>query len=261
MANTYNYFDVKVEETVGVVTLNKPDTFNLISHALLLEMEQVQEEIENNQNIRAVVLCAQGSHFSYGTDLKSLRDRSPQATKRVLNRNQMIIHHWQEMPFPVVVAVQGRCFGGAVEIVLSCDIRILSEDCELTLPEVRLGLAPDLGGTTKLTKLVGLGQAKRIILGCETIKADEAYRIGMAEIVVPKEQLMERAMKLAKQMAGYPPQAIRFAKYGINLAAESSLKAGLLFEQAQSSANLNSADMQEALTAFFEKRPPVYQDK
>ncbi|MDR1616072.1 MAG: enoyl-CoA hydratase/isomerase family protein [Syntrophomonadaceae bacterium] len=258
MSNNFEFIDFSKDGAVGVITLNKPDTFNLLSHELFFELEDLQKEIESDQSIRAVVIRAAGRHFSYGTDLNALKAVKPEEVRYLLNRNQSIIHRWQEWPIPVIAAVQGRCFGGAVELILSCDIRVISEDCELTLPEVRLGLSPDLGGTTKLTKLVGIGQAKRMIMACETVSATEAYHIGLAEIVTPAGQLMERAMELARKMAGYPPLSVRFSKYGINLAAESSLKAGLWFEQAQSAACFSSEDMGEAISAFKEKRQPIF---
>ncbi len=126
---------------------------------------------------------------------------------------------------------------------------------------MRLGLTADQGGTTRLTKLVGLGQAKRLIIGCDEVDAQEALRIGLVEYMVKPEELDERLMKLAKRISNMPPAAVRFAKKGINLAHENSTMAGLLFEQAQSTYCFGSEDLHEAINAFVEKRKPVYNDR
>ncbi|MCL2529504.1 MAG: enoyl-CoA hydratase/isomerase family protein [Coriobacteriia bacterium] len=251
-------FSFQIEDSVAIVSLDRADVGNTITIEVLSELAQLQKEIEDNPQIRAVILCAQGSNFSNGMDINALTQLAPKELQRILSRYQLVAMHWLEMPIPVIAAVQGRCFGAGVEIILGCDMRFLSDDCELTLPEVRLGISPDLGGTTLLTRLVGLGQAKRLIMGCETIKADEARLIGLAEKVVPKDELMEASLSMAKRMASFPPLSMKFAKYGINLAAESSLKTGLLFEQAQSAACFGSEDMNEALAAFLEKRQPKF---
>lgn len=246
------------ENGVATITLNHPETFNAVNQALINELEKVQLLIEQDKTIRAVIINANGEHFSAGIDLKMLRQANSQQIMDHLAWLQQVYGRWQEWPIPVIAAVQGLCYGSGVELILGCDIRIASDDARLSIPEVRFALAPDMGGTTRLTKLVGAGQAKRLIMGCEEIGADEALRMGLVEIVVPRDQLMERALKLARKMASLPPVGLRFAKKGINVASESSVAAGLLFEQAQSTFCCGTADLKEAIDAFFEKRKPEF---
>lgn len=246
---------------IGIITLNAPQNFNLVNRVMFKELDEIEEEIDNDKSLLGVVIKSTGDHFSAGVDLSMLRDVDSQFIMNNLAWLQRLYGRWQEMPIPVVAAVQGLCYGSAMELILGCDIRIASQDARFSIPEVRFGLSPDMGGTTRLTHLVGIGQAKRLILGCEEIDAQEAFHIGLVEIVVEKEKLEERAMKLAKRMAGMPPAAIRFAKKGINLANESSVAASLLFEQAQSTFCCGTEDQNEGIDAFFEKRKPVFKGK
>ncbi|HZK43559.1 MAG TPA: enoyl-CoA hydratase/isomerase family protein [Syntrophomonadaceae bacterium] len=249
------------EDSIGVITFNQPKTYNLVGQELLLELEAIQNEIVQDKSLKVVVINANGDHFSAGVDLKFLRGVNSAFIMENLQWLQGLYNKWQELPIPVIAAIHGLCYGSATELILGCDIRIAAKDAKISIPEVRFGLSPDMGGTVRLTQLVGMGQAKRLIIGCEEIDADEAYAIGLVEIVVERDQLMERTMKLAKRMAGMPPAAVRFAKQGINLANESSLSAGLLFEQAQSTYCCGTEDQNEAIDSFFEKRRPVFKNK
>ena len=168
---------------------------------------------------------------------------------------------FQEFPQPVIAAINGICYGGGLELALSCDLRIAAEGARLALPEVRFGLTADQTGTTRLPKLVGPGQGKRMILLCDEIDAAEAYRIGLVEYLVKPEELGGQTMKLAKRMANLPPSALRFGKIGVNVAAEGNTYAGLMFEQAQSIYCFGTEDKDEAVSAFIEKRKPEFKDK
>ncbi|WP_054694617.1 enoyl-CoA hydratase/isomerase family protein [Syntrophomonas palmitatica] len=249
----------KKEGSIGIITLNHPENYNLVNWQLLEELDEVQGVIEKDKDLRAIIINANGDHFSAGIDLHILvNDVDSRFIMDKLTWLQRVYSRWQEWAIPVIAAVHGLCYGSAMELILGCDIRIAAEDTRMAIPEVRFGLSPDMGGTTRLTHLIGPGQAKRMIIGCEEVDAQEALRMGMVEIVVPREQLMERALKMAKRIAGLPPAAVRFAKKGINLAAESSVAAGLLFEQAQSTFCCGTYDQNEAIKAFFEKRKPEF---
>ena len=146
-------------------------------------------------------------------------------------------------------------------MILACDIRVAADNARFRLPEVSLGLAPDMGGTTRLTKLVGIGQAKRLIMANDEINAQEALRIGLVEFVVEGKDLDAKVMELAKRMAGMAPIAMRWAKRGINLASESSTTAGLMFEQAQSICCFMTEDIQEGISAVVSKRKPEFKGR
>ena len=251
----------KQEDYYGVVILDNAEKMNVVGDDFLDEMEELQREISATKGLRALAIVANGNNFSAGIDLKQLHEISSEKIKTGLTRIQGIYTFWQDLSIPVVIGVQGFCFGAAVELMLACDIRVAAEDVKLTMPEVRFGLSPDMGGTTRLTKLVGAGHAKRIILTCEEVDAQDALNIGLVEKVVPAEQLREYTIGLAKKMSYYPPSSVAFAKKGINVAQESSIAAGLLFEQAQSTYCCGTEDIKEAISAFYEKRRPSFQGK
>lgn len=249
------------QDNIGIITFNKPETMNLVTNTFFKELFEIQEEIDNDKSLRVVVIQAKGPHFSAGVDLSLLREIDSQFIMDNLAWLQRLYGRWQEMPIPVIAAIHGLCYGSAMELILGCDIRIASRDARFSIPEVRFGLSPDMGGTVRLTRLVGVGQAKRLIIGCDEIGAEEAFQIGLVEILVEREELAEKAMKMAKRIANLPPVAVRFAKKGINVADESSLSAGLLFEQAQSTFCCGTEDQNEGIDAFFQKRKPVFKGR
>ncbi|TGE33377.1 enoyl-CoA hydratase/isomerase family protein [Desulfosporosinus sp. Sb-LF] len=246
---------------VGIITLDNAKEFNLVGTDFLYELEEIQKEINVDRDLGGIVINANGDNFSAGIDLKFLKGVSSQFIMNNLVWLQKLYSYWQELNIPVIAAIQGLCYGSATELILGCDFRIAADNARFSLPEVRFGLAPDMGGTTRLTHLVGIGQAKRLIMGCEEIDAQEALRIGLIEILVKPEELNERAMKLAQKMASLPPVGIRFAKKGINMANESSVGAALLFEQAQSTFCCGTDDLREGVTAFLEKRKPEFKGR
>ncbi|TGE36138.1 enoyl-CoA hydratase/isomerase family protein [Desulfosporosinus fructosivorans] len=246
---------------IGIITLDNAKGFNLVGTDFLSELEGIQKQIIADRDLGGIVINANGEHFSAGIDLKFLKGVSSEFIMDNLVWLQNLYSFWQELPIPVIAAVHGFCYGSATELILGCDIRIAADNARFSIPEVRFGLAPDMGGTTRLTHLVGIGQAKRLIMGCEEIDAEEALRIGLIEILVKPEELNKRAMKLANKMANFPPASIRFAKKGINLANESSVETGLLFEQVQSTYCCGTEDLREGVTAFLEKRNPVFKGR
>ncbi|HHW61929.1 MAG TPA: enoyl-CoA hydratase/isomerase family protein [Syntrophomonadaceae bacterium] len=255
------YLSFERDGNVGVISLCDTKGLNLVGKGFLEELDEIQDLIDQDKTLRAVVIKSEGDHFSAGIDLNYLENVSSQFIMDNLVWLQTLYGRFQELPIPVIAAINGLCYGSATELILGCDIRIAADNARFSIPEVRFGLSPDMGGTTRLTHLVGIGQAKRLIMACDEIDAEEALRIGLVEIMVPHEKLNERAMKLAHRMANLPPVAMRFAKKGINLANESSVGASLLFEQAQSTFCCGTEDQNEAIRAFFEKRKPEFKGR
>lgn len=240
-------FDIK--DSIGILTINNPPV-NFFGSSFYQELDEFEQFI-GKQKLRAMIINAIGKHFSAGIDITYLQQASSQQVLDVMPMMQRIYSFWSEQNYPVIAAVQGRCLGSGVELILGCDIRMVSESAVFALPEVMLGLSPDMGGTARLTRLVGVGQANRMIVTCDQIDAAEALRIGMVEYVVPDEELRERAFKLAKKISKYPNAAVRYAKRGIQVTAEGGVYAGLLFEQAQSTYCCGSEDLHNALDAFL----------
>ena len=246
------YFLFSLEKGVGVLTLNRPP-YNIFEAGFYPELGEVEDVITRTEGIRCMVINANGKCFSAGIDLNYLQGVSSSYVLEKLPWLQRIYGFWQEQNYPVIAAVQGLCTGSGLEFILGADIRIAAEGARFSLPEVQLGLSPDMGGTSRLTRLVGMGQAKRLILAGEEIDAQEALRIGLVEVVVPLEELSERSMKMAMTIARSPAAAVRFAKKGINLTDEGGLYAGRIFEQAQSTYCCGTEDLQNAIAAYKAK--------
>jgi len=255
--NEGKFLKFEKKDLVGVLTINNPP-LNIVGYDFFLELAEFQQIIEKEKTIRALVINAVGNHFSAGIDLNYLKSASSQYVLENILFLQRLYSRWQEWAIPVIAAVQGMCIGSAVELIAGCDFRVAADNAKFSLPEVNFGLSPDMGGTTRITKLVGPSQAKRLIMLCEEVDAAEALRIGLVEYVVPAEELTEKAMKMARRMASSPPAAVGFAKKGINVAMDSSVATGLLFEQAQSTYCCGTADQKEAISAFLEKRKPKF---
>jgi enoyl-CoA hydratase len=246
---------------VGLVHLNRAERSNSLTMELFAELEQLARCLEEDADIRCVVLTGAGRHFCAGIELQVLAETTSQWSARHVFRLQESYNRLAALPQPVIAAVNGACIGGGLELALACDIRIAAADAVFSVPEVSFGLSPDLGGSQRLPRVVGPSQAKRLLLGCERIDAAEAARIGLVDEVVEPGRLINRALELAGRIAAQPPMAVRFAKKAVNVAMESSLAAGLLYEQAQSVFCLGSADKNEAVSAFFEKRHPEFKGR
>lgn len=242
------------QEGVALLTLNRPAALNTINLDLLQEMAEIQKQLTQDTALRAVIIRAAGPHFSAGIDLTLLAQVSSEFVLASVQQLQQILQGWQQLSVPVIAAIQGVCFGSGLELALACDLRLAAENARFALPEVRFGLAPDLGGTSRLTKLVGAGQAKRLLLTCEEIDATEAKAIGLVEKVVPAEELEQAALAWARAIASFPPAGVRFAKQGVQVAQEASLSAALLFEQAQSVYCCGTQEQKEAIARFFNKQ-------
>ncbi|HOP65003.1 MAG TPA: enoyl-CoA hydratase/isomerase family protein [Spirochaetota bacterium] len=250
-----------VEDNIAYITLCDPKGLNLENFEMVKLLAEKQEEVATNNQLRVVVLNSDGKNFSAGADLAFLKAVNSRFIKDNLNFLQRAFSRFQEISIPVICAINGICYGGGLELALSCDIRIASEDAKFAMPETRFGFSADQTGTTRLPKLLGPGQGKRMILTCDEIDAAEAYRIGLVEYLVKPDELQGMATRLAKRMAGLPPSALRFGKIGVNIAAECNTYAALMFEQAQSIYCFGTEDKDEAVKAFIEKRKGNFKDK
>lgn len=241
-------------EGLALLTINRPTALNTINLELLLEMAELQKELAGDASLLAVIIRAAGPHFSAGIDLSLLAQVNSDFVLTSVQQLQQIMQGWQQLTVPVIAAIQGVCYGSGLELALACDLRLAADNARFALPEVRFGLAPDLGGTSRLTKLVGAGQAKRLLLTCEEISASEAKAIGLVEKVVPAAELDQAALNWAQAIASFPPAGVRFAKQGVQVAHEASLAAALMFEQAQSVYCCGTREQKEAIAAFFRKQ-------
>lgn len=244
------------EETgqIGLVTINRPKALNALNSEILAELSAAFDAIDT-QKIRCVVLTGAGEKaFVAGADIGEMRDLDSAGGEKFARTGNAVFRKIETFPLPVIAAVNGYALGGGCELALSCDIRICSEQAVFGQPEVGLGITPGFGGTQRLARLVGSGNAMELILSARNIKADEACRIGLVNRVCPPEELMETAMKLAGRIAGNAPVAVRAGKKAIHEGLQVDIEAGLSIEEKLFGSCFATEDQKEGMTAFLEKR-------
>ncbi|KKK37172.1 enoyl-CoA hydratase [Mesobacillus campisalis] len=249
----------KRSDGIAVVTLNRPDAANALSVKMLHDFKAVMASLKTDSNVRVIILTGAGEKaFCAGADLKERRSMSDAEAKQTVRLIGATINEVEELPQPVIAALNGVAFGGGLELALACDLRIGALEAKLGLTETSLAIIPGAGGTQRLPRLIGAGKAKELIYTAKRLNAEEAASMGILEYAVPRDQLLERALEIAGQMAKNGPLALIQAKKAINKGIEVDLATGLQIEQLAYDALIPSRDRIEGLNAFAEKRPPNY---
>ncbi len=249
------------KENIGLLTLNRPEKMNAISQELTAELSLLLDEIENDDELRVIVITGAGDKaFMAGADINELVDRDARLGRRVSRERQEIFLRIENLHVPVIAAVNGYALGGGLELALACSFRICSEKAQFGAPEVKLGIIPGDGGTQRLPRLIGQGRAMEMIITGDFIDAQEAYRIGLVNKVFPPEKLKEEAMELAKKIASRPPLAVRYAKEAVNRSQEDSAS-GFALESYLHALSCTTEDKKEGVSAFLEKRKGKFKGK
>ena len=246
---------------IGYVTVNRPEALNALNDSVIEELDSVFRAIDRDDEVRVVIITGAGRAFVAGADIAQM-SRLDGSEGRVMSmRGQKVMEFIEFMDKPVIAAVNGFALGDGNELSMACDIRIASETAKFGQPEVNLGIIPGYGGTQRLPRLVGRGMAKKLIYSAEIIDAEEAYRIGLVDEVVPADQLMDTAAKLAETIASKAPIAVKMAKAAINNGMNTDLKTGVQFEAEAYTSTFVSEDRVEGMKAFVEKRPAEFKNK
>lgn len=251
---------LKLEETNGVATiiLNRPHAMNAMNLAMFQELEAALRRI---RGARALMITGEGKAFCSGADMELvtlLRELPENQFMDTLRYLQRVITMVEEMDLPVIAAINGFALGGGLDLALACDLRIAVEGAKLGEHYVRVGVVPDLGGTQRLAKIIGLGKAKEMIFLGEMISSEEAERIGLVYRVVPKEQWQAETHALLKRMAEGPSVAYTMAKRAIHGGLEGGIRIGMELEVHGQRGCMATNDVKEGITAFQEKRPPRF---
>jgi len=259
----YQNILVTREENVAIVTFNRPRVLNALSHATVAELAAAMDELGADPNVRCVILTGAGDKaFVAGADINELRAiGSATSGADFAAWGQDILFKIENLLKPVICAINGYALGGGCELAMACDIRMAADSAILGQPEINLGVIPGYGGTQRLPRLVGKGQAKLLVLSGDRISAQEALRIGLVDMVVPAAELMDKARELARKLAGKAPLAVACAKKCINVGAEIDLVTACAYEASQFGLTCASQDRVEGTTAFLEKRPAHFQGK
>jgi enoyl-CoA hydratase/carnithine racemase len=240
--------------------LNRPDKRNALSGEVIRELGAAIEAAAADEGVRVVVLRGEGPMFSSGMDLNDLRELSEDPA-RLRQFRRPILAWWnllEEMPKPAICQIHGAALGGAFELALACDFRTMAEDAMAGIMEVRIGLLPDVGGCSRLPAVVGLGNAKELIMTGKVIDGREAHRIGFANRIAPAGALDETTDAFASELLACAPRAVGLAKRVIDAAAKPALALTLEQEVAAQETLAGSEDFAEGARAFFEKRDPDF---
>lgn len=258
-ATTYENLTVTREQGLAVVTIARPKKLNALNGDTLRELGRALDELEADPEVRVLILTGEGEKaFVAGADIGELKDVDARAGAELARRGQRLFRRFERSRLVTLAAVNGFALGGGCELALSCDMRIAAENAVFGLPEVTLGIIPGYGGTQRLPRLVGRGVALDLILTGRKMKADEALRIGLVNRVVPAGALLEEAGNVARAILAVGPLAVEAARRCVDRGLELGLDDGLEVEALEFGNLCSSADRTEGMTAFLEKRAPIF---
>lgn len=252
---------VRKEKPIAWIILNRPERLNAINPKMLEELGRALDELEEDPDIRVVVIKGSGRAFSAGADVTAFPGITPITAARFSRKFQELTLKMQFYTKPIIAAIHGYALGGGLELALSADIRIASEDAMLGQPEINLGFIPGAGATQRLARIVGPARAKEIVMTGEFIPAIEAYEIGLVNKVVKPGALDEEARNIAMKLAEKPPLALMAAKLAVDTGLEAGLWPGLLLESQLFGLLFSTEDVVEGVSAFLEKRRPKFKGK
>ncbi|MFP3081156.1 MAG: 3-hydroxyacyl-CoA dehydrogenase/enoyl-CoA hydratase family protein [Acidilobus sp.] len=249
---------VRYEKPIAWIILNRPNKLNTITPEMIAELSQTLDELEENADVRVIILTGAGRAFSAGADVTAFAGITPIKATIFSRKFQELTLKMQYYTKPIIVAINGYALGGGLEISMSGDIRIASETAMLGQPEINLGFIPGAGGTQRLPRLVGRGRAKSLIFTGDMISAKDAMNMGLVDMVVPPERLEQEARNLALKLAEKPPLALLAAKLAVEMGLESNIWAGLSLEAGLFGLLFSTQDVIEGVSAFLEKRKPSF---
>ncbi|MFN8580769.1 MAG: enoyl-CoA hydratase-related protein [Gemmatimonadaceae bacterium] len=255
---SYDYLTLAVADRIATITVNRPDKLNALNDATVAELERVIDEVTTRADVGGVIVTGAARAFVAGADIGELATQSPAEAKSRAAYGQRVFDKFERCPKPVIAAVNGFALGGGCELAMACHVRIASEAAKFGQPEVKLGIAPGYGGTQRLPRLVGRGQALQLLLTGELIDATEALRIGLVNKVVPAAELLATATNLLRQMLANAPLALALVIEAVNQGVDRPQADGLNLEANHFALLAGTSDMREGTTAFLEKRPPRF---
>jgi enoyl-CoA hydratase len=247
------------EQGVALIRLNRPKELNALNTQLMQELRDALQQLDKNEEVRAIVITGNDQAFAAGADIKQMADKS--ALDMLMIDQFSTWDQIKRTKKPLIAAVSGFCLGGGCELALTCDMIIASESARFGQPEIKIGVMPGAGGTQRLTRAIGKVRAMEMVLTGRFLSAEEAYGLRMINKVVPVEMYVWEAVKLASEISLMSPICTQLAKEAVNRAFETHLDEGLQFERKNFYLCFSSEDQKEGMKAFMEKRQPVYRGK
>lgn len=243
----------------AIIRLNRPEKLNALSREMIAALSDVLKQLENEPELRAVILTGEGERaFCVGTDINELTNLTESEALETSMRGQAVCNQVENLPVPVIAAINGLAVGGGCELALATHIRVASKDAEFSLPETKLGVIPGYGGTQRLAREIGRGRALETMLTGRSISAEEAYGCGLVNRVVDPSMVFGEAQSIAGEIAKLAPLAIRSCLRAVTGGLELPLKQGLALEAEIFASLFATEDMKEGTRAFLEKRSPIF---
>ena len=256
----YEFILAQTRGKVGLITLNRPKQMNALNPKLMQEVGEALYAFDADDNVGAIIITGNEKAFAAGADIVAMKDWD----FIEVYRSDYITRDWEhirKIRKPVIAAVAGYALGGGNELAMACDIVIAADNAKFGQPEINLGIIPGAGGTQRLPRAVSKAKAMDMCLTARTMDAAEAERSGLVSRVVPLEKLMDEAMAVADKIAAYSLPVAMMIKESVNRAYESSLTEGILFERRLFHSGFALADQKEGMSAFVEKRKPVFKNR
>ncbi len=253
----YENIIVEIRDRAGLITFNRPDALNALSDATVRELGRALDELEGDGNVGAIVITGSEKAFAAGADIKEMQDKTWPATYV----EDFITDGWERISQcrkPMIAAVAGYALGGGCEMAMMCDFILAAENAQFGQPEITIGVPPGAGGSQRLTRFVGKSKAMEMCLTGRMMDAGEAERAGLVSRIVPLDELVEEAVKIANRIAGFSAPTAMMIKEAVNRAYETNLAEGVLFERRLFQAAFATRDQSEGMAAFVEKRKPRF---
>lgn len=249
------------QDAIARVTLNRPDALNALSGELLRALGDAIAELARDSSLRALVLGGEGRAFAAGADIEEMRDMNPVAAEEFSRLGHAVFGALEALPIPTIAAVKGYALGGGCELALSCDWIYAAKNAKFGQPEVKLGLIPGFGGTSRLARRVGVAWAKELVLTGRKLNAEEAQRIGLVNRVFEVDDLIAKSLESAREVARAGPVAVRLAKRVIQEGQGANLYVAHALEQNTFGLVFASEDRDEGIDAFLAKRDPAFKGR
>lgn len=258
---SYKTILVEEKEGIGYLTLNRPEVRNAFNQEMIDELREALRLIDKDKEIRVLIITGAGKAFQAGADIAELSLMDPMS---ILRWNEGIVRinaALERLRQPVIAAINGAAMGGGLELTISCTLRVIEESAKMALPEVKLGIIPGTGGTQRLPRLIGKGLAAELLLTGDVISAEDAYRVGLVNRVVPDGEAVEAAEELAQKIMANAPIAVEMAKDALEIGKDLPLEHAVQYSQKNCAICFSTKDMKEGMNAFLEKRKPNFTGK
>ena len=257
----YTKLIVEKQDAVCIVKINNPQAMNALNSTVLGELDAAFSEIGKDADVKAVIITGEGRAFVAGADISQMSTMSAAEGKAFGEQGAAVFRKIEQLPVPVIAAVNGFALGGGCELAMACDIRIASVKAKFGQPEVGLGITPGFSGTQRLPRIVGMGIAKELIYTADIIDAAEAYRIGLVNKLAEPETLMEEVLKMANKIASKAPIAVRYSKEAINTGIQTDMDSAIAIEANLFGLCFASEDQKEGMAAFLKKEAPQFKNR